>query len=104
MLEVLLYLLVGPPAVITTVVLALIGLIKNDYRFLFAAAIIAFPISWSLSGLPEFHFPAFVNIFLPGLLYGSSYFMYRRREMLAWLLGIPYFLAVLLLFFAVSAQ
>jgi hypothetical protein len=99
----LLWLLVGWPAVLVTVVLVLIGLIKNNHRFLFAAAIIAFPISWFLSGLPEVHFPAILNIFLSAFLYGSSYFMFRGREMIAWLLAIPFFLAVLLLLFAVWA-
>lgn len=104
MLEALLYLLVGPPAVIATVVLALIGLIKNNYRFLIAATIIAFPVSWSLSGLPAIRFPAFFNIFWSAFLFISSYAMFRHREMIAWLFAIPFFLGIVLLFFAVAAQ
>lgn len=104
MLEALLYLLLGPPAVITTLILALVGLIKNNYRFLVAATIIAFPISWSLSGLPVIRFPAFFNIFLSTFLFISSYAMFRRREMIAWLFAIPFFLGIILVFFAAAAQ
>lgn len=104
MIGFLLSLFVGWPAILATVILALIGLIKNNYRFLFAAAILALPFSWFLSGFPAMQFPSLLNIFLPAFLYGSSYFMFRGREMIAWLLSIPFFLAVLLLLFAVGAQ
>jgi hypothetical protein len=101
MLGFLLSLLVGWPAILATVVLALIGLIKNQYRFLLAAAILAFPFAWFLSGFPVIQSPAFL---LPVLLFGSSYFMFRGREMIAWLAAIPFFLAVLLLLFVVISQ
>lgn len=103
MLSFILSILVGWPAILATLVLTLLGLIRSNFRLLFFAAIIAFPISWFLSGLPEFHFPALLNLFLPALLYGSSLAMYRDRQMIAWLLAIPFFLFVILLFFAVSA-
>jgi hypothetical protein len=101
MMDLLLSLLVGWPAILVTVVLALIGLIKNQYRFLLAAAILAFPFSWFLSGFPILQSPIFL---LPLLLFGSSYFMFRGREMIAWLIGIPFFLAILLLLFAIMSQ
>jgi hypothetical protein len=101
MLDFLLSLLVGWTAILATTILALIGLIRNNYRFLLAAAILALPFSWFLSGFPVIRSPAFL---LPTLLFGSSYFMFRSREMVAWLLAIPFFLAVLLLFFVVSSQ
>jgi hypothetical protein len=96
----LLSLLVGWLAILVTVVLALIGLIKNQYRLLLAAAILAFPFSWFLSGFPVVQSPIFL---LPLLLLGSSYFMFRGREMVAWLLAIPFFLAILLLLFVLAA-
>jgi len=101
MLGFLLSLLVGWPAILVTVILALIGLIRRDYRFLLAAAILALPYSWFLSGFPAVRSPAFL---LPTLLFGSSYTLFRGREMISWLLAIPFFLAILLLVFAVSAQ
>lgn len=100
MLDFLLSLLVGWTAIIVTVTLAIIGLVRNNYRFLLAAAILALPYSWFLSGFPVIRSPAFL---MPALLFGSSYFLFRGREMVAWILAIPFFLAVLLLFFVVSA-
>lgn len=98
MLDLLLSLLVGWFAILVTVVLAIFGLVRNNYRFLLAAAILSFPYSWFLSGFPVIRSPAFL---LPVLLLGSSYFMFRGREMIAWLLAIPFFLAILLLFFVI---
>ena len=101
MLDFLLILLVGWPAILVTIILAIIGLVRNNYRYLVAAAILAFPFSWYLSGFPRISSPAFL---LPLLLFGSSYLMFRGREMLAWLIAIPYFLVILLLFYVVVAQ
>jgi hypothetical protein len=101
MLEFLLILLVGWPAIIVTVILAGIGLIRNNYGFLVAGAILALPFSWYLSGFPIIRSPVFL---LPLLLLGSAYAKYRDREMLAWILAIPFFLAIVLLFFAIIAQ
>lgn len=101
MLDFLLTLLVGWPAILVTLILAVIGLLRNNYRFLLGAAILAFPFSWYLGGFPSISSPAFL---LPLLLFGSSYLMFRGREMLAWLMAIPFFLAILLLFYVVSAQ
>ena len=101
MLNFLLILLVGWPAIVVTIILAVIGLIRNDYRFLLGAAILAFPFSWYLSGFPRISSPVFL---LPLFLFGSSFLMFRGREMLAWLIAVPYFLAILLLFYVILAQ
>jgi hypothetical protein len=101
MLNFLLILLVGWPAIVTTLILAIVGLLRNNYRFLLAASILAFPFSWNLSGFPRISSPVFL---LPLFLFGSSYLMFRGREMLAWLIAVPYFLAILLLFYVILAQ
>ena len=101
MLDFLLIILVGWPAIIVTMVLAGIGLFRNDYRFLLWAAILAFPFSWYLSGFPIVRSPAFL---MPLFLFSSSFAMHRQREMIAWLLAIPFFLAILLLFFVILAR
>ena len=100
MLDFFLTLLVGWPAILFTIILAIIGLLRNNYRFLVAAAILAFPFSWYLSGFPLIRSPVFL---LPLLLFSSGFAMNRGREMIAWLLAIPYFLSILLLLFAVMA-
>ena len=101
MLNILLILLVGWPAIVTTLILAVIGLLRNNYLYLLGAAILAFPFSWYLSGFPRISSPVFL---LPLFLFGSSYLMFREREMLAWLIAVPYFLAILLLFYVILAQ
>jgi len=101
MLDLFLIFLLGWPAIILTVILAIIGLLRSNYRFLLIAAILAFPFSWFLSGFPVVRSPAFL---LPLLPLSSSYAMFRRREMIAWFLAIPFFLAILLLFYVISAQ
>ena len=100
MLDLLLILLVGWPGIIATLILATIGLLKRDFRFLVGAAFLAFPFSWYISGFPLIQSPAFL---LPLLLFFSGFAMKRGREMIAWLLAIPFFLAIVLLLFAVLA-
>jgi len=100
MLDFILIALVGWPAIIVTVILAIIGLLKRDYRFLVGAATMAFPFSWYLSGFPDIRSPAFL---LPVLLFASGFAMNRGREMIAWLLAIPFFLSIILLFFVILA-
>ena len=100
MLNFLLILLVGWPAIIVTVILAILGLVKRDYRFLVGAAILAFPFSWYLSGFPLIR--SFIFL-LPLLPFGSAFSLRRDHEMVAWILAIIYFLSILLLLFAVIA-
>ncbi len=91
----------GWPAVVVTLILAIAGLLRNDSRFLVAAAILALPFSWFLSGFPIIRSPAFL---LPLLLFASGYCLYRDQQMLAWLLVVPYFMSIWLLLNAVMSQ
>jgi hypothetical protein len=100
MLDFLLSLLAGWPAILTTVILAIYGLLKNNYRFLLGAAILAVPFSWFLSGFPFVRSPVFLT---PVLIFGAAWAMRYGREMLAWILAIPFFLVVILLLFALAA-
>jgi len=100
MLDFILIALVGWPAIVVTLILAIVGLLRRDYRFLVAAAILAFPFSWYLSGFPLIRSPAFL---LPLLLFSSGFAMNRDREMISWILAVPYFLSIILLLFAVLA-
>jgi hypothetical protein len=101
MLNLLAALFLGWPAILVTVVLVLLGLFRRDYRFLVIAAIVAVPFSWSLSGLPLVSFPACLSSFLPLLLFTSGFLLFRKHEMLAWILSIVFFLMILLLIFTV---
>ena len=99
MLDFFLTLPAGWSAILVTVILAIICLIKNNYRYLVAAAMLAFLFSWYLSGFPAVRSPVFL---LPLFLFGSGYLLYRDREMFAWILAIPFFLAILLLFYSIT--
>jgi hypothetical protein len=100
MLDFLLSLLAGWPAIVVTAILAIYGLVRNNYRFLLGAAILAVPFSWYLSGFPVVRSPIFL---LPVLIFGAAWAMRYGREMLAWMLAIPFFLVVILLLFALAA-
>jgi len=100
MLDFLLSLLAGWPAIVTTVILAAYGLVKNNYRYLVGAAILAVPFSWFLSGFPVVRSPIFLT---PVLIFGSAWAMRYGREMMAWLLAIPFFLVIILLLFAIAS-
>jgi len=93
--------LIGWPAILITIILAVTGLLRNNYRFLVAAAVLAVPFSWSLSGFPIVRSPAFL---LPLLLFASGYCLYRDWEMLAWLLVTPYLLTIWLLLNALASS
>jgi hypothetical protein len=97
-LNILLVIFFGWPAIIVAAVLAAIGLYKTRYRLLIVAAIVAFAPFWFLSGFPMVGSPIFLT---PLLLFSAAFAMYRRHEMIAWLLGIPFYLVVILLLFAV---
>lgn len=103
MLNFILSIFLGWPAILAVLTLVTVGLLKRDHRFLVAAALLSFPFSLSISGFPSISVPAFCNSFLPLLLFGSGFFMSRGREMLAWLIAIPFYLAIILLWFAVQA-
>lgn len=103
MLNFILALFLGWPIILLTLILVTVGLIRRDYRILVAGAILSFPFSLSISGFPALSFPAFCNSFLPLLLFASGFFMRRDREMFAWIAAIPFYLAIILLWFAVQA-
>lgn len=100
MLNFLLLLLAGWPAIIITVALAVIGLFRSDYRFLLWAAILSFPFSWYLAGFPVIRSPMFLT---PLFLFFSSWAMRYDRQMLAWILAILFFLVIVLLLFVLMA-
>jgi hypothetical protein len=100
MLDFFLILLVGWPAILATVILTIIGLLRNDYRYILGAAILAFPYSWYLAGFPSIRSPMFLT---PILIFCSAWAMRYDRQMLAWILAIPFFLIIILLLMVLLA-
>ena len=101
MINIIISLFVGWPGIVATVILTLVGLFKANYRFLVAAAILAFPFSWFLSGFPIIHSLLFL---LPLFIFGSAFAMYRDYEMIAWVVALPFFLTILFLYYTILVQ
>ena len=94
MFGILVSLFFGWPAVLGSVVLIVIGLFRSNYRLVIMGAVLAFPFSWVLSGFPVVKSPIFLAPLLP---FSAAFALSRGREMIAWLLAIPFFLVVVLL-------
>jgi hypothetical protein len=101
MIDIVIALFVGWPGIVTTIVLSLIGLFKANYRFLVAAAILAVPFSWFLSGFPIIHSLLFL---LPLFIFGAAFAIYREHEMIAWLVALPFYLTILFLYYTILVQ
>ena len=101
MINIILSLFVGWPGIVATGILALVGLFRANYRFLVAAAILAFPFSWFLSGFPIIHSLLFL---LPLFIFGSAFAVYRDHEMIAWVVALPFFLTILFLYYTILVQ
>ena len=101
MMSILVTLFFGWPAVLASVIVSGIGLFKNKYILVVLGAILAFPFSWFVSGFPIVHSPVFLA---PLLLFSAAFALSRRHEMIAWVLGILFYLFVFLLYFAALSQ
>lgn len=99
-MDVLLFLFAGWPAILVSVVLAVLGLFRSNYRLLVAAAIVAVPFSWVWAGFPLVRSPVFLT---PVLVFGAAWAIQRGREMMAWVLGITFILVIILFLFALFA-
>jgi hypothetical protein len=101
MINVIISLFVGWPAILTTIIFVGIGLFRANYRFLVAAAILSVPFSWFISGFPIIHSWVFL---LPLFIFGSAFAVYRGHEMIAWIISLPYFLTILFLYYTILVQ
>jgi hypothetical protein len=94
-------LFVGWPGILMTVILTLLGLFRANYLYLITAATLAFPFSWYLSGLPIIRSPAFLLLLF---IFDSAFTIFRDHEMIAWFIAVPFFLAILLLYYTILVQ
>ena len=99
-MDLLLFLFAGWPAILVSVVLAVLGLVRSNYRLLVAAAIVAVPFSWVWAGFPLVRSPVFLT---PVLVFGAAWALQRGREMMAWIMGITFFMVIILFLFALFA-
>ena len=79
--------LLGWPAILVSLALSVIGIVRRRSKWLVVAAIIVVPFSLYLFGTPRFTWIALV---FPVLLFGASIAIRRSLPWLAWSLFVPF--------------
>jgi len=101
-MQFLVILILGWPALIASLIVWLIGLVRKNYQTVVAAGIIFLPFA-------IFYLGASLNSRPLGVLFSlghfaSAYAIRRQRTILAWLLLAPYTIFISILAFAVLSQ
>ena len=98
MLDLLVQIIFGWPAIITSILLSVAGVWLKKPSLLVVAGIVCIPFTYYLSG---FRTPAVV---LPFFQFGSAYAVARQKNWLAWLLIVPLVVIAVVLAYAVLTQ
>jgi hypothetical protein len=86
MSDILVQIIFGWPAIITSLVLSVAGLVLRKPWLLVIAGVLAIPFSWYLSGYPAIRTPAAL---LPLFQFGAAWALQREKKALAWILLAP---------------
>lgn len=84
--------LFGFPAVVLSLLVSVIGVLKEKVWLVLVGAILFIPFSYYLSGAPG---SAGLPILLPGFQVGSAIAVRQKNKLWAWLLLVPSLLAIL---------
>jgi hypothetical protein len=98
MVDILVQIIFGWPAIITSILLSIAGVWLKKPALLVTAGIVCIPFTYYLSG---FRTPAVV---LPLFQFGSAYAVTRQKNLLAWLLLLPLVVIAVVLAYAVLTQ
>jgi len=98
MTDLLVQIIFGWPAIITSILLSIAGVWLKKPALLVTAGIVCIPFTYYLSG---FRTPAVV---LPLFQFGSAFAVSRQKNLIAWLLIIPIILIAAVLAYAVLTQ
>jgi hypothetical protein len=101
MIEVLLQIIFGWPAIILSLSVSLIGLITKRHQYLFLAAALILPFAVFLVGYP---FVRGWSLAMPLCQIGSAFAVRNQKMMLAWSLFVPPLFAIGWLAFLVFSQ
>jgi hypothetical protein len=96
--EVLIQIIFGWPAIITSILLSVAGLWLKKPVLLVVAGVLCLPFTYYLSG---FRTPA---VILPLFQFGAAYAVSRQKMLLAWVLLAPLVLIAIILAYAVLTQ
>ena len=86
MLEILVRIFFGWPAIIATLLVTVAGLVWKRYWLLLVGALLFFPVSLYLSGFPAIRG---FGLFLTAFLVGAAFALRARKLLLTWLLVLP---------------
>ena len=98
MTDILVQVIFGWPAILTSIFLSVAGVWLKRPALLIAAGIVCIPFTYYLSGIRT---PAVV---LPLFQFGSAYAVRREKNVLAWLLLVPLIVIAVLLAYLVLTQ
>lgn len=98
MTDILVQIIFGWPAIITSILLSIAGVWWKKPALGIAAGIICLPFAYYLSGIRLY------AILLPLFLFGSAYAITRKKNLIAWLLIAPLIIVAVLLAYAVLTQ
>ena len=96
--DLLIQIIFGWPAIITSILLSVVGVSLKKPALLVAAGIICIPFTYYLSG---FRTPA---VILPLFQFGSAYAISRQKTLIAWLSIAPLIIIAVMLAYAVLTQ
>jgi ABC-type phosphate transport system permease subunit len=98
MTDILVQIIFGWPAIITSILLSIAGVWLKKPALLVTAGIVCIPFTYYLSG---FRTPAVV---LPLFQFGSAYAITRQKNLIAWLLILPIIMIAAVLAYVVLTQ
>jgi len=96
--DILVQIIFGWPAIITSILLSIVGVWLKKPALLVTAGIVCIPFTYYLSG---YRTPA---VILPLFQFGSAYAITRQKNLLAWLLILPIVVIAVVLAYAVLTQ
>lgn len=98
MRDVLVQIVFGWPAIITSILLSIAGIWLKKPSLLIVAGVVCIPFSYYLSGM------SLSAAILPFFQFGSAYAVSRQKDLFAWLLITPILVSAVLLAYAVLTQ
>jgi hypothetical protein len=101
MSDILVQIIFGWPAIITSLLLSVSGLALRKPWLLVIAGVLAIPFAWYLSGYPAIRTPAAL---LPLFQFGAAWALQREKKVLAWVLLSPLAIITVVLAVAVLRQ
>jgi len=99
MIEILVQIIFGWPAIITSILLSIAGVMLKRPALLVASGIVCIPFTYYISN--GFRAP---TLSLPLFQFASAYAITRQRDLIAWLLIAPLVIASAFLAYAVLTQ